>query len=369
MQGNNIAKFFVKIYKHPPYRRVISPSLWLLAVGAIILYCFAGVLLATEFLQVLLFGDHDDKGEEIRNVGLVLVALLGAPLVVWRSKIAFDQVQTAQERMITDRFSKAVDQIGAVRRVPRSQASAEAGVRDSWEEEQPNIEVRLGGLYTLQRISEDSRPDHVRVVETMCAYVRLNSRRQMVDGQSDESRPPEVDIQAALEILGKRPYSRCVYEMNSLVTLDLATSVLPKSNLNSLRLPFVDFGKCNLQFAKLRHTDLRQAWLEWADFQFADFHKCLLHRAALRGADLKNTNIAPETLNSAFGVKKGYGETQLPDGMDPPIGWFEAPNAVKDSEELRSAFFAAYWEFLEKTEQWRPGTGKQILIDDVEING
>ncbi len=389
MQGNYICRFLIKVYEHPPYWRAVSTFFCLLAVGGFILYCFAGVVLAIEFLQVLLFGDPGAKGEEIRNVGLVLVAFLGAPLIIWRSKIAFDQVKTAQERMITDRFSKAVDQIGAVRRVPLSQAAAKTGAlrrgslsraaaktgaRDNWEEEQPNIEVRLGGLYTLQRISEDSLPDHVRVVETMCAYVRLNSLRQMIRGEGgggrDERRPPEVDIQAALEILGKRPYERCLYEMNSLITLDFSNSEMRYSNLNSLKLPFVDFDNSDLRFAQLQRTDLRQASLEWANFQSADFHECNLHRALLRGADFRDTNITLETLNSAFGVKTGYGKTLLPDRIskeDLP-DWFDAPDVKRESEELRNAYFKAYETFLDKyPETWRPGK-KHITINEVILN-
>jgi len=262
MQGNYISKFLIKVYEHPPYWSVVSTFLCLLAVGAFLFYLYVGGLVAKEFLEVLLAKDPDgmnpdDKSAIIRNLGLVLAAFLGAPLVVWRSKIAFDQVQTAQERMITDRFSKAVDQIGAVRRVPRSQTVTKGDERVNWEEEQPNIEVRLGGLYTLQRISEDSLPDHVRVVETMCAYVRLNSLSQMVGDDGGESYPPEVDIQAALYMLGKRPEERIVYEMNLEVPLDFSDSVLRKSNLNALRLPFVDFDNSDLRYARLQHTDLR----------------------------------------------------------------------------------------------------------------
>ncbi|MDX1557764.1 MAG: pentapeptide repeat-containing protein [Marinobacter sp.] len=373
MQGNYISKFLIKVYEHPPYWSVVSTFLCLLAVGAFLFYLYVGALVAKEFLEVLLAKDPDgmnpdDKSAIIRNLGLVLAAFLGAPLVVWRSKIAFDQVQTAQERMITDRFSKAVDQIGAVRRVPRSQTVTKGDERVNWEEEQPNIEVRLGGLYTLQRISEDSLPDHVRVVETMCAYVRLNSLSQMVGDDGGESYPPEVDIQAALYMLGKRPEERIVYEMNLEVPLDFSDSVLRKSNLNALRLPFVDFDNSDLRYARLQHTDLRQASLEGAKFQSADFHECLLYGAILRGADLSDTNITPKMLDSAYGVKFGCGETKLPDGMAPPIHWFEAEDTEKDSEELRSAFFQAYEEhFSGDPHFWRPGK-KLITINDVRIN-
>ncbi|NMQ18894.1 pentapeptide repeat-containing protein [Candidatus Competibacter phosphatis] len=294
---------------------------------------------------------------------------LGAPLLIWRSKIAFDQAQTAQERMITDRFSKAVDQLGTVRRVPHNQSASETGVKSSWEEERPNIEVRLGGLYTLQRISEDSLPDHIRVIETICSYVRLNSLRQAIT--DEDAKPPrlDIDIEVALNILGKRSYERCVFEMNNLLPLYLMRATLPNSNLNSLKFPFADFQSCDLRYTTLRYTDLRQAWLEWTNFQFADFHKCRLHRASLRGADLRNTNVTMEALKLAHGVKSGFGETKLPGGIEPPDHWFEAPTAEKDSEASIAAYMTHYRKFLEFDKSaWRPELGKKIKIDEVRLD-
>ncbi|MBP0481104.1 hypothetical protein [Sagittula salina] len=47
----------------------------------------------------------------------------------------------------------------------------------------PKIEVRIGGLLSLERISQDSAAydkgrDHIRVMEIICAYIRNNSPAQ-----------------------------------------------------------------------------------------------------------------------------------------------------------------------------------------------
>ena len=40
-----------------------------------------------------LFADHDKAGEDIRNVGLARVAMLGAPFLIWRTISLSKQVQ------------------------------------------------------------------------------------------------------------------------------------------------------------------------------------------------------------------------------------------------------------------------------------
>ncbi len=38
-----------------------------------------------------------------------------------------------------------------------------------------NLEVRLGGIYALERIARDSPKDHWTIMEVLTAYVRENS--------------------------------------------------------------------------------------------------------------------------------------------------------------------------------------------------
>jgi hypothetical protein len=63
---------------------------------------------------------------------------------------------------ITDRFGKAVGQLG----------SAE-------------LDVRLGGIYALERIARDSADDHPQVMEVLTAFVRVHAplREQSSSGR------------------------------------------------------------------------------------------------------------------------------------------------------------------------------------------
>ena len=58
---------------------------------------------------------------------------------------------------ITDRFTKAIEQLGKL------------------DGERPNIEVRLGAIYALERIAIDSPRDQWTIMEILTAYVRQNA--------------------------------------------------------------------------------------------------------------------------------------------------------------------------------------------------
>jgi hypothetical protein len=58
-------------------------------------------------------------------------------------------LETTQQGQITERFSRAIEQLG-----------------------NNNLAIRLGGIYALERIARDSAYDHWTVVEVLTAYVR-----------------------------------------------------------------------------------------------------------------------------------------------------------------------------------------------------
>jgi hypothetical protein len=60
--------------------------------------------------------------------------------------------RTTQEGQITDRFTKAIDQLG------------KTGPE--------NMAFRLGGIYALERIAKDSERNHWPIMEVLTAYVR-----------------------------------------------------------------------------------------------------------------------------------------------------------------------------------------------------
>src|ERR1039458_1521742 len=66
-----------------------------------------------------------------------------------------ESLVSTREGQITDRFTKAIEQLGATDVTGR-----------------PKMEVRLGAIYALERIARDSERDHWPIMEVLMAYVR-----------------------------------------------------------------------------------------------------------------------------------------------------------------------------------------------------
>jgi hypothetical protein len=100
--------------------------------------------------------------ELVRNYGLVAAGAVGIVLAWWRSRAsnrqavaALRQAELARRDHVVEMFNRAVDQLGSEK-----------------------LEVRLGAIYTLKRISGDPQyADYkVPILETLTAYVREHTR-------------------------------------------------------------------------------------------------------------------------------------------------------------------------------------------------
>ena len=82
--------------------------------------------------------------------------LLSLYLTYRNVKIAQENLRIVEEGKLTDRFSKAVELLG-----------------------DEKLEIRLGGIYALERIARDSQKDHWTVMEVLTAFVRENSHESI----------------------------------------------------------------------------------------------------------------------------------------------------------------------------------------------
>ena len=112
---------------------------------------------ATESVSKLGVVDHPNAGlvnpvaAGIGAVLLIVAALQQAATARRRHK---EQTDADRQRRITESFSKAIEQLGS-----------------------DKLEVRLGGIYSLERISKESLDDYWTVMENLTAFVRERSRR------------------------------------------------------------------------------------------------------------------------------------------------------------------------------------------------
>ncbi|MFD1509176.1 hypothetical protein [Lacimonas salitolerans] len=153
-----------------------TPLSWLIAFGWVLLPLWLAIFCATlwQVWGLLTGAGSILTGPGSLGAGALIAALLGAPFVIWGTVLRQRTVDFQKEGHITDRINKAVEQLGAEKTVKKLVDG------QSQETTEPNIEVRIGAILSLERIAQDSTRydkgrDHVRVMEILCAYVRGNS--------------------------------------------------------------------------------------------------------------------------------------------------------------------------------------------------
>lgn len=301
------------------------------------------------FYGALFSGDD----EAIRNIGLIFLAVLGAPFVIWRAVVAQGNLDRSKDRDYADLFTKAVEQLGATREVIEYEGEGEKRIEKKVLKS--NIEVRIGAIYALERISQDSARDHIAVMETLCAYVRENApadkcfphpddMSQPTDKERHEyndwvigdefgrcnSKSPKVDIQAILDVIFRRSEARRSYEAiknfrldlrhsdligAELAGLDLSSSILFSARLEASDCEGAIFENAELKFAKLNGALLKNVNFKNTDLRGANFDKSEIYGALLHEA----SNVSINTISRAYGNKS----TKLPNCLekDRPSCW------------------------------------------------
>jgi hypothetical protein len=211
-------------------------------------------------------------GTFIGAVGAFATAAALAWAAVQNARIAarrhYEQTNADRQRRITESFSKAAEQLAS-----------------------DKIEARLGGIYTLERISRESRDDYWTVMETLTAFVRERTRwkerdaiapetlaRLYEDDRSLAKQRSELptDIAAVLTVIARRDNENRALEKIKNWVLNLR-----ESNLREASLVSVHLERANLSGVHLERADLEEARLERAD----------LSGAHLKGATLKGAHL------------------------------------------------------------------------------
>jgi uncharacterized protein YjbI with pentapeptide repeats len=158
----------------------------------------------------------------------------------------------------------------------------------------PNIEARLGALYSLERLLLESQKDQRAILETICAYVRENSPLEAPESEASSlfkrgEIPPtptrRADVQAAITVIGRRPeaiQSRAVQEG---WRLDLRNSNLIAYDFSTLNYDRADFTNSFLNNARM---------------QGASFAHCVFFGTFMRGAKMQNANFKSSTFVNCF---------------------------------------------------------------------
>jgi pentapeptide repeat protein len=236
----------------------------------------------------------------------LIQALGGAALLIglfftWRNLRMTEQnsrqtLDLSRKGQINDRFTKAIEQLGAVDQGGRKR-----------------LEVRLGGIYALEQIAKDSPDDHHwPIMEVLTAYVRENALWEEEEQPSREQRSPSEtqpmqsnqvpptlapDIQAILTVLGRRTR---LFGKGEDQHLNLACTALRGADLRGAHLEGAWLESAHLERAMLLGAHLERASLADAHLEGVVLESAHLERAWLAGAHLERAWLAGAHLEGAW---------------------------------------------------------------------
>jgi uncharacterized protein YjbI with pentapeptide repeats len=235
-------------------------------------------------------------------------------------KIRQDAKQT-ETRLTAERFIKAIEQLG-----------------------HESIHVRMGGVYSLEQVANDSPDNYWNVMEVLSAFVREESRifrsiekqqkeeeveKDSIDTQAlfempsdTETKPLPLrlyqhmklqeskvvercanDVQAALDVIGRRDYGKDLQIVNlegaHLEGANLQGIYLQGANLKGVHLEEAHLEEVNLEGADLSGAHLEGANLEAANLKGAELVGVHLQEANLAGAHLEGAKLALAHLEAA----------------------------------------------------------------------
>ena len=245
----------------------------------------------------------------LRNLALAIFGLVGLGLAAWRSIIASQNTDIAdrnsliaEDNSITDAFTRAIEQLG------------------SGSDDKPNIEVRLGAIYALERLSQNNGDYYQTIIDILASYVRHNAPIPPESERSPADRT-RIDIQTAMTVLGRRRVRPNEPHLNlfrvylpsiDLVEAKLQSAILigavfQKSSLNGAKfqgalLMNAKLQGASLSFAELQGANLKGAELQSADLSRAELQCARLTGANLQGARLKGTDLRDADLEEAKGL-------------------------------------------------------------------
>ncbi|WP_188196105.1 pentapeptide repeat-containing protein [Nonomuraea sp. SYSU D8015] len=231
-----------------------------------------------------------DYATAVNNIRTALLQGVGGLVLLIGAYLTWRQLQLSRHGQATESFAAAIAHLGDM-----------------------SVDVRLGGIYALERISRASTADRRTIGEILAAFIGNRARdpergtphahrATTAPGSSVNLSLRAPDIHAALTVLGRRdPLRGQVLRLDRLV--------LPKANLASARLRDVDLHFSDLTEASFIGTDLTRADLTGVRLAGAILADAILYQADLRdavltgviaeGVDLRGTDLTKVDLRNA----------------------------------------------------------------------
>lgn len=229
---------------------------------------------------------EDTDGSAIRNVGLVLAALLGAPFIVWRTIATERQTNLAEESLYNDKINAASHDLGARFEVVRLLENGTANEYVKFAED--DVVTRSAAVDRLEGLALERPVLALRITKLLAIYIRGNFPAENLDFTEPpfQLKEPRLDIQRAIDTLGK------------------INSIARQQDDSKWRLDLrkCNFGGVNFKGGNFFAADFSGSRFELANFGDANltgtlFISALLNYAYFRGSVLTGSKLDRCILN------------------------------------------------------------------------
>lgn len=234
---------------------------------------------------------------------------MGVPFLIWRTLIASKQTAINRESHYTALFTKAVEQLGADKTVKRrefkpvyqtdeitkkpifkdgrqvpliSEAGEPVGEYQSYEVTVTNYEVRLGAIYALERIAQDSVRDAQPIYLTLCAYLQNNSPPALPDLKAKVADRNDADIIEVLNVI-----SRYSHKSDDDVTYEFTGIHLPHVHLFDHSLRNIVFRECSQ--LNVKYT---------CSVDNIEYRECLLGKIEIQDTEVSHLSLIGGSIQS-----------------------------------------------------------------------
>ena len=214
-----------------------------------------------------------------------LPQLVGGLLLLGGIWVAYMRSEALQQTAATGikseqatRYVESVKQLGAVRQ--------SGAVRQTKDEEKPNIELRIGGLFGLEKLMKEAPGEyHHEILSLLCSYLRENAEEAPADPNAKQETLRE-DVRTCLQIIASREVQDDE-ERIRLNQLDFSGCQLIGAQFEDSYLDGIFF-----RVAILEGANFVSGWLEGANFTGADLEEAYFADADLMEANFTNANLA-----------------------------------------------------------------------------
>ncbi len=201
----------------------------------------------------------------------LFATIVGGLLLLYGVYQTHKRDRVAEQGHITDRFTKAIDQLGS-----------------------DKLEIRVGAIHALGRIAVDSPRDYWPIMDTLTTVIRLRapSLGDQNRSQSELWRDPDVDV--ALQVVW-----RAVPPKGERGRVDLSQTNLYRANLSGAHFRWAYLPAADLTEALVRRGDLRNAVMMHVRAIQTDLAEAHLEGAQLIGVQLLGANLSKAHLQRA----------------------------------------------------------------------